>query len=125
MSARPSAKTLEARGIDRWGFPVRTVGLVAAPAPVKVRTQRGLGSYVDSQILPGLQRLCAAQRPGESLSRKRIARECGVDKETIRNIERSALKKLRARLGPAAVRQLREMLSSEFQSLNQSQRTST
>lgn len=99
--------------LDRWGFPIDPARLlrqdvVRSVAIVRVakvtRPQRGIGSYNAEQILTGLRSLSEHQKPGETFTRRRIARECGVDKETIRLLERSALRKLRARLDlPAAV----------------------
>lgn len=92
--------------LDRWGFPIRNVVLLGRlrepgkkSANRERRLQRGLGSFVDRKMLPGLRRLCAEVQPGERVSRTRIADACGVHRETVRNIERAALKKLRAKLG--------------------------
>ncbi len=100
---------LAARGLDRWGFPiVRAITFKPTPPePRRVpRRQRGVGSFSEDKLIPGLRRMCETQQEGQRFGREHIARECGVDKETIRQIEKTALKKIRARMGQAFFRQL-------------------
>lgn len=95
--------------IDRWGFPIRTIRL-AAPAKPEPKRQRGKGSFVEEKLLAGLKRLELRAVPGHSMTRNEIADECGVSKDTIRLIEREAIRKVRARLGRAQMGQLAEIL---------------
>jgi hypothetical protein len=108
---------LAARGLDRWGFPLRPGQVVTPPLPrvPRLRTPRPARSrppqvpfvsVTDQKLLPGLRRLCETAAPGERLTRHEIAAACDVDKETIRNIEKRGLKKLRNRLGPSFLKQL-------------------
>lgn len=96
---------LDPEPLDRWGFPIRATTtlrrMLDAPelsANRKRRLQRGLGSFVDRQMLPGLRELCERQKPGQTFTRNAIAKACGVHRETVRNVERAALKNLRQRL---------------------------
>lgn len=78
---------------------------------LKTRPQTGFGSYCDDRLLPALRALCAGARRGQRFTRVAIARAAAVDKETVRNIERAALRKVRARLGPACPKNLEEIIS--------------
>ena len=49
-------------------------------------------------MLRALKKACEEREAGQVLSRREIARRCGVSKDYIGIIERSALKKLRLRL---------------------------
>lgn len=103
--------------LDRWGFPVpqelKVLRETPPPKPEPKR-QRGKGSFSDHKLLPGLRALCAEVKFGESLDRNRIASRCGVSKDTIRLIERGALRKLRARMGPAECKQALEFLRTRL-----------
>jgi DNA-binding XRE family transcriptional regulator len=57
--------------------------------------------------------MCAEAPRGRRDRRIDIARACDVSKDTIRNIEKGAIKKMKARLGPAFLRQVAETLRSE------------
>lgn len=114
---------LAARGIDRWGFPTRPgnlrPGLVSVAQgkdvsqwtglrdhPRAARKQTGKGSYVEDRLLCGLRALCGSARKGQIYTRTEIAKACKVDKDTIRGIERQAIKKIRSRLRAGSVEQL-------------------
>ena len=106
---------LNAAGLDQWGFPtaVRAIQLTPArpPAP-SPRRQAGRGSLCGTGLDLGLRALTSTQQTGQTYTTREIAAACGVDKETIRLIQRSAIKKLRARLGPAHHAAIRDALSS-------------
>lgn len=104
-------------GIDRWGFPVpQELQLLPAPQPPKPepRTQRGIGSFSEETLLPGLRELCTEVRYGETLTRAQISRRCKVSKDTIRLLERSAIRKIRSRLTPAELAQALEFLRTRL-----------
>ena len=105
---------LNAAGLDKWGFPatVREVTLTPArpPAP-SPRRQAGRGSLCSSALDTGLRTLTSTQQTGQTYTTREIAAACGCDKETIRLIQRSAIKKLRARLGPAHFAAIRDALA--------------
>jgi hypothetical protein len=101
-------EALASRGIDRWGFPLpRRITLVQpASEPLPTKRQAGAGSFSEEKMLPALRRMCSEAAPGQKHTRHEIAAACDVDKETIRNVEKRALKKIRARLGPHFLKQL-------------------
>lgn len=104
--------------LDRWGFPIRPGNIVTIeivpPPPVRILpVQQGKGSFVEARMLPALRELCEKSPRGKCHTRTEIALACGVDKDTVRGIEKQALKKLRARLGKAYTRQLAECLATQ------------
>lgn len=112
MARPPSEETLRSQGLDRWGFPIaREITIVQHPKPAP-RTQAGRGSFSDETLLPGLRRMSVRQTEGQVFSRYEIARECGVSETTIRLLERAALRKLRARLGPAMDSEAKEFFAN-------------
>lgn len=62
-------------------------------------------------MLVVLRRLCAEPRHGFPLSSREIARRCGFDHKHIDNIERRALRRLRALVPPEMRAELASMLS--------------
>lgn len=114
------APRLTSRGIDRWGFPLpppKEIALVkpqeeAQPAskPPALPKQKGFGSF-SPELDEGLRRLCARQRPFQTFTRTRIAQECGVSRDTIRLLERQALRRVYKLLGPDFSKQAKEFLS--------------
>jgi hypothetical protein len=106
---------VRSKAIDRWGFPVRTVRLT--PAKPEPKRQRGFGSFTGEKIDRGLDQLMAQAVPGHAMYCSEIARACDVHEETIRHIQHAAIKKIRARLGPAYMKQLAELLGSHDASL--------
>lgn len=132
---RKQEARLAARGIDRWGFPVAASPVVCSgggnddhlfSAGVITRftrfdrKQTGKGSYVEDRLLRGLRELCRGVRKGQTLSRTEIAAACQVDKDTIRGIEKQAIKKIRARLGAGQFLQLGDFLRQLSENSNPS-----
>ncbi len=100
--------------IDAWGFPIPGKDGKFLTKPAKPRVDR-VGPRVEKQLVI-LRRLCAQERAGHPMSARRIARELGVDHETIRQIELGALKKLRRHLGKGTRTILQELLESHLPS---------
>lgn len=77
---------------DRWGYAIEPGSPVI-----------GEGSPAQRRLLDGMARLLASRGPGQVFSTREIARATGFSPKYIQNTERSALRKMRARL-PVEVR---------------------
>lgn len=91
-----------AKNIDRWGFPLQHPVQESLP-------KYGPLSPKGKGLVSGLRELGAGQVDGQTFSYDEIAAKCGVSGPYIKQIEFSALKKLRNRT-PAELRQILKTL---------------
>lgn len=99
---------LRAANIDRWGFPtpgpqapasydVASVVVLDTSLP-PLKRKRGPRSERYARMLGCLREMCETRKPGETFSYTQIGKACNVSGEYIKQVERSACKKLRERL---------------------------
>lgn len=97
----------KASNLDRWGFP-RPVVPPTSPerlpasdeALPPLKRRRGAKSPRRARLIACLRELSALRKPGQTYSYAEIGRFCNVSPEYIKQLEASALKKLRNKIDP-------------------------
>jgi len=114
--------------VDPWGMPVRDPAILEVlntPKPPRVRIhkpyvrkppgppkyQRGAGIRDAVGITRRLRAFCRKAVPGVPLTQKEIADGSGCSVDNVRDIEASALKKLRLRLPPSLLAEFRGFIA--------------